>query len=187
MINTMTKSNLRRKEFIWLTCYSNIERIQNRNSSRIGIYKAGTESEGTEKHCLPPCCPGLAKFAFLSNPRLTHSRLPPPTHYQQLMEKMSHRFACRPIRWKYFFSWGSCLPDDFSFCQVDHHQQSQPQNPPVQTVFRLFSCFCLMFTQWPCSANLFMVWQNTRVRTADYVPKATKYCVESWLFRLCPR
>lgn len=143
-----------------------------------------------EKHYLWACFPGLAKFAFLSNPGLTHNRLLPLTHYQQLIKKMSRRPTYRPAWWRYLSVEGSSSQMTVASVELTnhhHHSHTHKTSPYKQYSDWLFPCHCLMFTQWLCSANLFMAFQNTRVGTTGYVPRATKYRVKSWLLGLCAR
>jgi hypothetical protein len=129
MCNALTKSNLGRKGFIWLTYPEpcSTEGSQSKNSSQAG---PGGRSwcRGHGDVLLNGLL--LSLLSLLSyrtqdhqpgNGPTQNGLTPPP---MSLINKTSYRPTYSQILWSHFLNWDSLPSDDYSLCQVDIWQAS---------------------------------------------------------------
>ena len=116
-IQTITESNLWKKEFIWLT-YPN-------HSSWLRQVRVETEAETTEDYCFLAWFQSHTHFFFyisqdhLPRDDTAHSCLGSPISISSQENVTQTYFAHKSIWQRFFLSWGSILPSSPSLCEVD--------------------------------------------------------------------
>jgi hypothetical protein len=102
------KSNLREREFIWLTCPSQRDVSTGTKDTKL---EAGTEAESMEEHCLFGYSEKIIYFVFLQDPGslawgwLCSQLIRPSNIIQEtLIKKIPYRLAWTLILWRHFLN-----------------------------------------------------------------------------------